>query len=223
MNSMGELQFNGNAGKWKIDFLSKVREVYESKATIEHYMIQCAFKSFEGKNREAQALIVEDINKDIIKEGVNMDKLAAKYANFISTMSAGKTQAPISAVQKTPKGKKICTYCNKPGHKARHCGKRLSDKAKGKKKANEDEDSSSSSDDDNKCTYCNREGHDEESCYIKQRAMQHKKKKEKNNNNEEKEDKNQEEVNNKEATKDKDNKFSTAMINHVLNSMKKQE
>ena len=49
----------------------------------------------------------------------------------------------------------------------------------------------------------------EDSCYIKQRAMQRKK-----------EEKNQEEANNKEAI---DKKFSNEMISHILNSMKNQE
>ena len=35
--------------------------------------MQAALKSFEGKNGEVQAMIVQDINEDgLIKEGVNM-------------------------------------------------------------------------------------------------------------------------------------------------------
>ena len=32
-------------GKWKLEFISKAREIFASKVTIEHYIMQCAFRS----------------------------------------------------------------------------------------------------------------------------------------------------------------------------------
>ena len=64
MEAMNNLMFNGDAAKWKIDFLKSVREIYDSGVTIEHFMMQAALKSFEGKNREAQTMIAKDINTE---------------------------------------------------------------------------------------------------------------------------------------------------------------
>ena len=115
MNTMSSLQFHGDAGKWKIEFNDRVREVYESGATLEHFIMQCAFKSFEGRHREAQAMIVEDINSDAIKPGMNLDRLAGKYASFIATMNAGKTTGKINYTGIT------CHNCGQTGHVKARC------------------------------------------------------------------------------------------------------
>ena len=112
METMNNLSFNGDAAKWKIDFLKAAREIYESGVTIEHFMMQAALKSFDGKNREAQTMIVKDINEEgLIGPGVNLEELAAKYATFVSTMNAGKTGGPIHAVTKKKHCKGGCEGC----------------------------------------------------------------------------------------------------------------
>ena len=50
MANMQELRYHGDAGKWKIDFLSRARELYASGATIKHFIMHSAFNSFEGKS-----------------------------------------------------------------------------------------------------------------------------------------------------------------------------
>ena len=48
--------------------------------------MNCAFKSFEGKNMQIQSMIVEDANnKDAVYPGVSVDALANKYAKYLAT------------------------------------------------------------------------------------------------------------------------------------------
>ena len=89
MDGMSNLVYNGDAGKWKLDFLKRVREVYESKLTLEHWMMHCAFKSFDGKNQQVQGMVVQDINSEKIKgPATNFDALASNYSQFLATMAS---------------------------------------------------------------------------------------------------------------------------------------
>ena len=74
METMENLQFQGDGSKWKLDFVRAVREVYDSRLTLEHWIMHCAFKSFEGKSTQVQAMIVQDINNDdLINPSMNFD------------------------------------------------------------------------------------------------------------------------------------------------------
>ena len=91
MNLMTSLEYHGNPGQWKLDFLAAVREVYASKVTIEHFMMQCAFKSFQDKHRDVQGMIAKHINdEDLVNAKMNFDKLANEYTLYLSTMATGK-------------------------------------------------------------------------------------------------------------------------------------
>ena len=50
-----------------LDFIERAAEVFQSEVTLEYWMVNCAFKSFEGKNVQIQSMIMEDINK---KDGI---------------------------------------------------------------------------------------------------------------------------------------------------------
>ena len=90
LNGMGELQYHGDAGKWKLDFIKKAREVYASKVSIEHFIMQAAFKSFDGKNQQVQATIATDINApNTVRPGMNLEALATKYSTFRQLSAQG--------------------------------------------------------------------------------------------------------------------------------------
>ena len=94
METMENLQFQGDGSKWKLDFVRAVREVYDSRLTLEHWIMHCAFKSFDGKSTQVQAMIVQDINNDdLINPSMNFDQVANSYSSFISTLQAGKGSA----------------------------------------------------------------------------------------------------------------------------------
>ena len=147
MNEMSSLVFHGDASKWKVDFISRTRELYESGATLEHYIMQCAFSSFEGKNSQVQAMITEDINKeDVVKPGMSIERLANKYASFLATLTSGKNAGKVNSVNR-----KWCQNCRITSHNTADCRTG----PKGKK--------------GDKCDYCGRAGHPEDKCFLKER------------------------------------------------------
>ena len=115
MNKMQELQYHGDAAKWKLDFISKAREVYSSKLSIEHFIMHCAFKSFEGKNTQVQSMIAADINSDKVGPDMSLEHLAGNYSAFLSTLSAGKNASTINFSNIK------CNYCKKNGHHEDEC------------------------------------------------------------------------------------------------------
>ena len=122
MNKMQELQYHGDAAKWKLDFIAKAREVYSSKLTIEHFIMHCAFKSFEGKNTQVQSMIASDINSDKVGPDMPLEHLAGNYSPFLSTLSAGKHSSKVNNTGVT------CKYCKKSGHHESECRKKARDK-----------------------------------------------------------------------------------------------
>ena len=120
MTKMQELQYHGDAAKWKLEFLARAREIYSSKLTIEHFIMHCAFKSFEGKNTQVQSMIALDINSDKVGEDMSLEKVATKYSSFLSTLTAGKSTSKVNSAAVK------CTFCKKPGHTAANCRARLS-------------------------------------------------------------------------------------------------
>ena len=121
MNKMQELQYHRDAAKWKLDFISKAREVYSSKLSIEHFIMHCAFKSFEGKNTQVQSMIAADINSDKVGPDMSLEHLAGNYSAFLSTLSAGKNASTINYTNNK------CSYCNKTGHHEDTCHKKARD------------------------------------------------------------------------------------------------
>ena len=169
MTSMSELSFQGEAGKWKLDFISRAREIYASGATIEHYIMQCAFSSFHGKNAQVQAMITQDINNpDVVYPGMSLEALATKYSTFMSTMMANaKGHMPINAVNRKKK-KKYCTHCETFTHNTEDCRYAPDN---GGEEASEDGDEEDQPErkakPKKKCDFCERMGHEEKDCRLK--------------------------------------------------------
>ena len=66
--------------------MAKAREVHACDLTIERFIMHCAFKSFEGKNTQVQAMMAEDINSNDGSEAFALEKLATKYSRFVVTL-----------------------------------------------------------------------------------------------------------------------------------------
>ena len=133
MNMMTNLEYHGNPGQWKLDFLAAVREVYASKVTIEHFMMQCAFKSFQDKHRDVQGMIAKHINdEDLVNAKMNFDKLANEYTLYLSTMATGKGTVSVNAASAA---EKKCDHCGHKGHTKKECRKLKREQAAAKAKA----------------------------------------------------------------------------------------
>ena len=103
-----------------MDFIERAAEVFQSEVTLQYWMMNCAFKSFEGKNTQVQSMIVEDINnKEVVGPDMNVDALATKYAEYLSTLNAGQVVNKVNAQDK------LSSYCGHTGDAAIECPKRL--------------------------------------------------------------------------------------------------
>ena len=98
MTRMQELQYHGDADKWKLDFIERAAKVFQSEVTLQYWMVNCAFKSFEGKNTQVQSMMVENINnKEVVCSNMNVDARAIKYAEYLSTLNAGQVVNKVNA------------------------------------------------------------------------------------------------------------------------------
>ena len=111
LNDMMDLQYVGDAGKWKLELMAKAREVYASDLTIEHFIMHCAFKSFEGKNTQVQAMMAEDINANDGSDAFALEKLATKYSQFVATLTSAKV-TQIHAATKDDRHKRSLIDCS---------------------------------------------------------------------------------------------------------------
>ena len=99
--------------------VSRTREIYSAGATIEHYIMQCAFKSFEGKNTQVQSMIAQDItDKKTIHQGMNAEPLETKCSTFLATFSSQKSGAKALSVVK----EKWCTHSKMNNNNTEDCG-----------------------------------------------------------------------------------------------------
>ena len=97
MSAMEKVHFNGDGAKWKVEFVKAVREVYDSKLTLEHWIMHCALKAFEGKNSQVQAMIVENLNDDDQETlGRAMLKHRAGRVGYCSNFGLHEPRAPVT-------------------------------------------------------------------------------------------------------------------------------
>ena len=84
MTRMQELQYHGDASKWKLgfEFIERAAEVFQSQVTLEYWMMNCAFRLFEGTTTQIQSMIVEDIN--------NKDAVCARSMSWYACCQLGK-------------------------------------------------------------------------------------------------------------------------------------
>ena len=200
MQAMQDLPYHGDAGAWSIDFVARTRELYDSGATLEHFVMQCAFNSFEGKNSQVQSMITGDINNEkLVKPGMNIQALASKYATFLSTINAQKGTGKINISMRK---KRWCENCKSKTHDTEYC-------RKGKKEA----------DGEIRCHYCKRKGHIQPECPLKKRHEEEIKEEEEEEDEEEAENSDDDNASltqsspiTPRATKKKEKKVNTAQV-----------
>ena len=61
-DSMDELQFKGDIQQYQIEAVSKIQELFDSKANIVDYALSKVMKLFEGKSKMIQYRIANNIN-----------------------------------------------------------------------------------------------------------------------------------------------------------------
>ena len=120
--------------------------------------MHCAFKSFEGKSTQVQAMIVQDINNDeLINPSMNFDQVANTYSSFISTLQAGKGSSINYVVDHNAKSSTKRSGYDRNQRERRRYG-RNTERQKDTRTQKSDFKSGVF------CQHCKREGHREDDC-----------------------------------------------------------
>ena len=124
---MDDLSYNGDVCAWQAQAVKAVRELFDSGATVMHYVLTRILKSFNGKLTTIQYRIAEDINQRIIDKNTNIYDMLQKYSVEIASVGSSKTSVNM-AREEYPKTPGIeCTYCHKMNHTAEQCYKKKRD------------------------------------------------------------------------------------------------
>ena len=133
MAAMQAVEFQGDAGQWKMQVMAASREICAVGVTIEHFMVGCMLSVFQDKSPQVQSMLVNDINSDKVGPGMQLEELVSAYSTFIVTINSidgpsrgingvgqgdGKTNGGGSA-----KSKGKCNNCGKTGHNSKNCTK----------------------------------------------------------------------------------------------------
>ena len=164
--SMDALSFNGDALVWQSEAMRKTRELFDSGASIMHYVLSRGMKSFDGKLKTIQYKIAEDINRTVINDHTNVFDMVQSYAADIA--SVGDSKAPAMQVQSNGNASSAtCGFCNFQGHTEDQCRKK---KAAMQSLSGSSNSSAASSPDGNSkhahysCHRCGKKGHVSKSC-----------------------------------------------------------
>ena len=164
-DDMDTLSYDGDAQRWEIDTISRVRNLYESGGKMVHYALSRIMKSFDGKSKHVQYKIAEDMNNMEIDDNTNIFDMVQGYASLLA--SVGDSKQPIALSQDAPSvgdrdGK--CGYCGIYGHKEVECRKKQNAGTPGKGKGGGKGKGDHSRKD---CHYCGEIGHISRNCTKK--------------------------------------------------------
>ena len=159
--AVDQIAFHGDVTVWQAEVVRSVRELFDSGASIMHYVLSRIMKSFAGKLKTIQYRIAEDINSRVIDDQTNIFDMVQKYAVEIASVGDSKPGAVNAAMESTD-GKTLCPYCHRGPHTEEQCFKKQRDLGGGK----------GSGKGGNKrgltCHYCHELGHVARDCPKKQ-------------------------------------------------------
>jgi hypothetical protein len=161
-DGVDRVTFNGDVTVWLTDIIKATRELFDSKATIMHYVLCRVLKSFDGKLKTIQYKIAQDINSRDINEHTNVYDMVQSYAVDIAAVGDS-TQAGVAAIGES------CTHCGGAGHLESSCWtKHPHLKPSGYS-------GTSGTADDRDCYYCKEKGHIATTCPKKKKDRKAKK------------------------------------------------
>ena len=131
-DDMDTLSFDGDAQRWEIDAISRVRNLYESGGQMVHYALSRVMKSFDGKLKHVQYKIAEDMNNMEIDDNTNIFDMLQGYASLIASVGDSKSAVAYAAGDESPGDKDgRCGFCNIYGHCEKDCRKKRKGGGKG--------------------------------------------------------------------------------------------
>ena len=166
-DDMDKLAYNGDVLKWQSDAVKKIRELFDSKASIMHYVLSRIMKSFDGKLKTIQYKIAEDINSRVVDDSTNVFDMVQAYATDIASVGDSKHSGALNINTDVK-----CTYCHNKGHLESDCRKKKNagGKAKGKKGGGGKGSGGKGGGkgySDYDCHYCGKKGHISRDCAKK--------------------------------------------------------
>jgi hypothetical protein len=96
-DAIDKLSFNGDVSIWQAQVVDATRELFESGASVMHYVLTRIMKSFNGKLRTIQYRIAEDINQHVIDDNTNTYDMVQKYAVEIASVGDSKTNVNMAS------------------------------------------------------------------------------------------------------------------------------
>lgn len=115
---MDQLTFNDDVQVWQAEAMKRVRELFDSNASIMHYALSRPMKSFTGKLKTTPYKIAVDINSKEINETTYVFDMVQSYAADIASVGDSKHAAAYVG-----KDTRTCSYCKKKGHVEKDCRK----------------------------------------------------------------------------------------------------
>lgn len=156
------LKYKSNAQEWATLCITRVRELFASRASMTHYALTRIMHSLDGKLKTVQYKIAEDLNALRPEDDVNIYDLIQTYASMIA--SVGDSTSQVLNVEEDE-----CHYCHETGHHSRDCPKRIKDQESKEPKGKGGKGKQSKW--KLKCDFCGRKGHTDATCKFKEAAM----------------------------------------------------
>ena len=83
---------------YQVEAMTTIRELFDSKASIMHYAISRVMKSFDGKSKQIQYKIAQDINSRNVDDNLNVFDLVQEYCSAMAAVGDGRSN-PVKAAQ----------------------------------------------------------------------------------------------------------------------------
>ena len=161
------LKYKSNAQEWATSCITKIRELFASRASMTHYALTRILHSLDGKLKTVQYKIAEDLGSLEPDDEVNIYDLIQTYASM--TTSVGDSSSQVMAIEDDD-----CHYCGEKGHHAVNCPKKKRDVADGNLQENGKGGKGKKRHDKwkFKCDFCGRKGHTEARCNFKAASLE---------------------------------------------------
>ena len=142
LDSISTLRFSGDTHLYQIEATKRIRELMDSRCTMEDWILFVLMRSFDAGHEHIQYQLAEVINKDRQPGDTNFFELITKYMSMIQCVTVQNKSLGINMMKED----KSCSYCGKKGHLEVECYTKKRDEGQGKSSKGP-------------CTYCGGTNH----------------------------------------------------------------
>ena len=128
LDSISTLRFSGDTHLYQIEATKRIRELMDSRCTMEDWILFVLMRSFDAGHEHIQYQLAEVINKDRQPGNTNFFELITKYMSMIQCVTVQNKSLGINMMKED----KSCSYCGKKGHLEVECYTKKRDEGQGK-------------------------------------------------------------------------------------------